>query len=49
MKTKAQIQKRIKFIKAKIDKAKETGKGYSDYSALRRDSGAIDTLQWVLK
>lgn len=49
MKTKEQIQKEIKRLKDKINLAKETGKGYCNFSELRRDSGRIDNLRWVLK
>ena len=49
MKKEHEIKKRINFLKSKIDKAKETGKGYSSYAELRVDSGAIKTLGWVLK
>lgn len=49
MKTKTQIQEELLNIRARINDAKETGKGYNTFSQLRADETRIKTLEWVLE
>jgi hypothetical protein len=48
MKTIQQIQDRINLLRTKIHNAKESGKGYDNFSDLRRDETTINALEWVI-
>jgi hypothetical protein len=48
MRTKPEIEEEILRIRAKIDDAKITERGYNTFSEMRADQTRIKTLLWVL-